>query len=145
LADYFDLIKVIQGEWEAEGESHQLHSLWFRGQTDDWPLLPKVLRTTNDPDNGGFTRHNELDILNTFTSLYRNYIAERFEEKSIELLAFMQHNDVPTRFLDWTESALMGLYFAVAEVKRNGDGSPVVWIRGLDSVLARLRLIVTAP
>ena len=128
LADYFDLIKVIQGEWEAEGESHQLHSLWFRGQTDDWPLLPKVLRTTNDPDNGGFTRHNELDILNTFTSLYRNYIAERFEEKSIELLAFMQHNDVPTRFLDWTESALMGLYFAVAEVKRNGDGSPVVWI-----------------
>jgi hypothetical protein len=128
LADYLALVKIIQREWEAEQEGHHLHELWFRGQMDDWPLLPKVLRTVKDPDTGGDVRHNELGILIKFSSLYRNYIADRFDEESVELLAFMQHNGVPTCFLDWTESALMGLYFAVAEVKWNSQGTPVVWI-----------------
>ena len=91
-------------------------------------MLPKVLRTFKDPDTGEDRRYNEFHILNTFTALYRNYITERFEAKSIELLAFMQHNWLPTRLLDWTQSALIGLYFAVVKATWNASETPVVWI-----------------
>jgi hypothetical protein len=128
LDDYVALIKTIQADWQTERKDHLTHALWFRGQDDDWPLLPKVLRTDRDPDTGENRCFNEFQILNTFTALYRNYIVDRFEEKSIELLAFMQHNGLPTRFLDWTQSALIGLYFAVAKATWNASGTPIVWI-----------------
>ncbi len=128
LDDYVALIKTIQADWQTEREDHLTHALWFRGQDDDWPLLPKVLRIFKDPDTGEDRRYNEFHILNTFTALYRNYITERFEAKSIELLAFMQHNWLPTRLLDWTQSALIGLYFAVVKATWNASETPVVWI-----------------
>ena len=52
LDDYVALIKTIQADWQTERKDHLTHVLWFRGQDDDWPLLPKVLRTVKDPDTG---------------------------------------------------------------------------------------------
>ncbi len=89
-----------------------LRFLWFRGDQDGSPLLPRALRTY-ELATGGKHRFNGFYIYNAFLSLYRNYTSERFEKKSVELLSFMQHYDIPTRLLDWTESAVFGLYFAV--------------------------------
>ena len=128
LADYSALIKKIQAEWKDQGVDYFPANLWFRGQKNDWPLLPKVLRPVEDPETDCITTYNELMILEAFTALYRNYIAERFEDRSLEMLAFMQHYGAPTRLLDWTENALIGLYFAVEAVRPDSAGSPVVWI-----------------
>jgi hypothetical protein len=128
VAEYLALLKQVQAEWEALGENYYPTNLWFRGQKDDWPLLPRVLRSLEDPETGQTARHNEFFILNAFTSLYGNYIVERFEPESVQMLALMQHNGVPTRLLDWTESALVGLFFAVEEVRSDFGGTPVVWI-----------------
>lgn len=128
VAEYSALIRQVQAEWEALEQNYYPHNLWFRGQRDDWPLLPKVLRTVEDPETGRITRYNEFMILQAFTALYGNYIVERFEPESVQMLAFMQHNGVPTRLLDWTESALVGLYFAVEGLRPDFEGTPVVWI-----------------
>ncbi len=128
LASYLTAIKNVQAEWEAADLKYYPRNLWFRGQADDWPLLPKIMRLVVDQDSGKTTLYNELAILEAFTSLYRNYVTERFEERSTEFFSFMQHNGVPTRLLDWTESAMMALYFAVADVRLGASELPVVWI-----------------
>lgn len=46
-------------------------------------------------------------------------------EKKIELLFEMQHYGIPTRLLDWSENALVALWFAV-EKNRNVDAA--VWV-----------------
>lgn len=137
LSDYLVSIKRIQSEWETALGGDYPRNFWFRGQQDDWQLLPKVFRSITNPDTGGESRYNELSIVQSFTALCGNYVAERFNKLSIELFAYMQHSGVPTRFLDWTESALMALYFAVADVTSSGEGTPVVWMMAPGGLNAR--------
>ncbi len=128
VSKYADLIFSAFSQWNAErGNTSALH-VWFRGQDRDEPLLPKVLRKIKDPNTGKDYTYNEYYIHQAFSAVYGNYTSERFRDRSSEYYSFMQHYGIPTRLLDWTENAILALYFAVSNGAYDEDVQRVVWM-----------------
>ena len=128
ISGYCDIVYKIFELWKAEIRDSSLLQPWFRGQHQDNPLLPRVLRKVVNLNTGKVSNYNELHILNAFSSLYKNYTSERFEEKSSEFYSFMQHYGIPTRLLDWTENGILALYFAVIGGAHDEGVERVVWV-----------------
>lgn len=79
---------------------------WYRGQADAaWGLVPTIGR---NPDH----LKAELTIIKLFRQNARPHLRE-YPESDWEWVFLMQHHRAPTRLLDWTESPLVALYFAL--------------------------------
>ncbi|GIK22775.1 MAG: hypothetical protein BroJett005_21890 [Ignavibacteriota bacterium] len=83
--------------------------VWYRGHSEqDYKLAPSIYRKPFEPDS-------EDVLMSQFKSRaipYLNNIPNGKNEYW-EWLFLMQHYKIPTRLLDWTESALVALAFAV--------------------------------
>lgn len=78
---------------------------WYRGHASDgWFLSASVFRSVNRTSN-------EVVMLKRFIQEARRHLRE-VPTDLWELTFLAQHNEVPTRVLDWSESPLVGLYFA---------------------------------
>src|ERR1700712_4698545 len=81
--------------------------LWFRGIADHtYGLEPSIYRKAP-------AAIIEKQLLNRFKSRALPFIEDKGEKSYWEWLFIMQHYGVPTRLLDWSESALISLAFAV--------------------------------
>jgi hypothetical protein len=58
--------------------------------------------------------------------LQSHHIISKKPEYEIEWLYLMQHYGLPTRLIDWTESFLVALYFAIFDYKNTRDAA--IWI-----------------
>ncbi|NRD90048.1 FRG domain-containing protein [Sphingopyxis sp. BSNA05] len=93
---------------------------WFRGQRNaDWDLEP------------GIKRHGGIDAERTLFKRFKQNAFSHVTSRPTtewEWLFVMQHFGLPTRLLDWTESALIGLYFALdGDLADSPDSYAALW------------------
>lgn len=101
----------------------------YRGQANHkWPLIPSFYRQELE------VYDNSIENVIPNYSLVETMMLNQFHQKGISLLTkykvkhqldlmvVAQHHGLPTRLLDWTESPLIALFFAVENLENKDDG-----------------------
>lgn len=106
---------------------------WFRGQGCELrPLVPSLIRKLV-PYSAASLIAMESRLITRFRQRSLPFWPEGYPQTDWEHLFAMQHYGVPTRLLDWSESALMAAYFAAdhdparCECGR-GACQPTLWV-----------------
>ena len=100
--------------------------VWFRGQrVANWKLLPNIARGTDVKPDGALDQ--EGAAIKRFMQNAGAFLTKNPEDVW-QWIFLMQHHRGLTRMLDWSESPLVGLYFALERGDDTEDA--VVW--GLD-------------
>jgi hypothetical protein len=107
-------------------DDEEYESPWFRGVTSsNFKLIPSLYRSAV-----GREKYSDPEIRTEFKRRALPLVAERPPRDDWEWYFLMQHYGAPTRLLDWTDSALVALYFAIASYpahSRGGAPRPTVW------------------
>lgn len=107
---------------------------WFRGEESaDWlsgtALQPKLYRNTFEVKT---VLDLEAEMRVEFRRRAAQLITERVPVDKWEWYFLMQHYGAPTRLLDWSDAALVGLYFAVSKrgtkADKNADADAAVYM-----------------
>ena len=96
--DFLSLMKSFK-------QKNKDKEIWFRGQTNaDYALMPSLFRSQKG-------QVVEQDIYRKYRQI--SYRIQSQQKGDWETLFYMQHNWIPTRLLDWTESLGISVFFAV--------------------------------
>ncbi|MBI4774134.1 MAG: FRG domain-containing protein [Deltaproteobacteria bacterium] len=110
VTELIDCIKRDLNTWDKRTKP------WFRGESgDDQPLCPKI---------AFYKAHEENYLLQSFRR-QAGGLTNVPGRQQLDLWLFLaQHYGVPTRLLDWTEGALLALYFAI----NRGNENPRIYM-----------------
>lgn len=114
LSEYFEVLDTF-----VTGDK----KFWFRGHGDrTWKLAPSALRPRRKED-----RSAALALFDEF----RRYAEIKLPKppahnEDMKWAQLAQHYGLPTRLLDWTENAVVALYFSCIQ-KPSSDGMVIVF------------------
>ena len=97
----------------------QHDDFFFRGQREDWDMVPKLARIS--PRNDAVS--DEKLMLKEFRRHLKSFNLN--PSNDWELLAIAQHHGMVTRLLDWTSSPLVALWFAIRKPATSGKNAVV--------------------
>ena len=129
LGEYLDVITQIGEEYSKEIDEKKKKKeewstdkppvLWFRGLSDtDHALIPSLFRQKTRVDskgiNGDYSMLHYAEDIRTQHYIAKNYhFFEKEPSSRVEWLEVMQHHEMNTRVLDWSESSIHSLIFAI--------------------------------
>lgn len=117
LASFVERVRLINDSYFKLRDSTT--RAWFRGQANsEWTLTPRLYRGDHWPE---LEREMNRDF-----RLFATSKLDHLPADEVEWLFIMQHYGAPTRLLDWTESYLFALFFAVEDDSVTADGA--VWV-----------------
>lgn len=120
LWSYLEIVNTIYRRW-CKLENGASVWVWFRGHSDSrYSLQPSGYRGGKKCDEDSIRSDFRLK---SFPYLQSSYYSPHSEW---DFYFLMQHHGAPTRLLDWTEGALIALYFALLDA--TDDSPPAVWM-----------------
>jgi hypothetical protein len=123
INEFLDHVSLIKKNWFDDDDSW---GPWFRGHLNaSWDLVPKLYRG----EIGTYKRINEDEIEDEIREEFICRAPNFFElepKNEWEWYFLMRHFGLQTRLLDWTDGALLALYFAVKDTK--GEFDAAVWV-----------------
>lgn len=98
----------------------QTKTIWYRGQgSKEWSLTPYYMRLDGTKSESTFLKRFKQSAA---------MLIDTNPKGSFDWLFLMQHYGVPTRLLDWSESPLVALYFAVENLEKHGTDDGALWL-----------------
>ena len=139
LSRYLEIIRDINAHAQHGKKSEDIARMWYRGHEKDYyTLLPTLFRSKAATEDFYGYNHLREDMRYQHFRSKNTHLVTTSPESKIEWQEILQHHFGKTRLLDWSESAISSLMFALEAFidpkndrelnHRRMNMTPTVWV-----------------